>query len=533
MHTSTQRTPQLKLYGAVLVLTALVATVVAIAMAGGAQAQAPTIIGELPPTCKVQEAPDVEPHEKKTGHFVLFDAYWEPAPLGAPADAAEIAINYCVPLRTITTETGEGGATTTNISLTASTSSAETLIIHVKDNHKVTVVDPATENFTNSDLRLDQYKDLRGPDPEHAWWLRLDDPNTPDINEQSDLTVGFSTLRFDADQWEAPAAVGGKAFRYRFVHEREPGIDPNGVPHFFAYRALKTGADKAELVWDSFHVGIHEMEMGPGEFEDLQWIFTEEGTYEISVHLLGYVHHPGPGEDWDPISPEETETSKTQKYVFHVGNTLPENEPPVFGVNLSVPENSPAGTPVGEAIPVYEAEADTLYYTLRGEGAELFTVPDSNKPHQAQIRVAEGAMLDYEGKQTYDLTLSVTDNKDHESNFDDTVDDILAVRISLEDEPGSAVLSVDNSDPVAGDAVTFTAHVTEFGQGHTLYYSFTDDQGLTYSEQAPHRAFTRTSAGSVTVQFTAFYYNDPIHDPEHTVVIEADPVTVTWRAADG
>ena len=194
--------------------------------------------------------------------------------------------------------------------------------------------------------------------------------------------------------------------------ERHP-TNPGDVPHFFAYEAPKLGNVAQEPVWDSSEPGKGEMELDPGEYRALQWVFTKPGTYLLWVHLLGDVRANKPadaGEDWKPISGNVTETSEVYRYTFQVGDTLVETEPPIFGVNREVEENSPGGVEVGEPIPVYNADADTLYYELTGDGHGNFeTVVASTDPHAVQIVVADGANLDYETKPSYDLNLSVTD----------------------------------------------------------------------------------------------------------------------------
>ena len=70
--------------------------------------------------------------------------------------------------------------------------------------------------------------------------------------------------------------------------------------------------------------------------------------------------------------------------------------------------------------------------------------------------------MDYETKDTYDLTLGVTDNVDHESNDDDSLDDTLAVRIEVTDVAGyAASLSVSNESPTVGDPIEFTIIVED------------------------------------------------------------------------
>ena len=143
-----------------------------------------------------------------------------------------------------------------------------------------------------------------------------------------------------------------------------------------------------------------------------------------------------------------------------MGTDLDETEPPIFGVNLEVEENSLGGVRVGDPIPVYNAEADVLYYDLTGPGHSNFDLlaSSSTAPHTVQIVVADGADLDFEAEESsFELHLSVTDKVDHESNFNPYADDVLIVRIDLTDQaPGFRAQADTTALDVDGN-VKFTA----------------------------------------------------------------------------
>ena len=337
--------------------------------------------------------------------------------------------NLCPPeMVTTKTNDGFGGVTvTTTRSARNGGMKVEEAIMHVLNTHKADVVAPNAQ-ATSSQLSLAEYPAVRNyaPAGSQVWWLRLDDPdtvddpNTPEIKENdetSDLGIGFSTLLLDKKHWLTSAE--GKPMRYRFVAERHPA-DPTDVPHFFAYEAPKANGAAAKLVWDSTRPGEGVLELDPGEYKELQWVFTKPGTYLLWVHLEGNVRKHPSGENWKSISGNGTETSEVYRYTIQVGDTLEETEPPIFGVNLMVEENSPAGVKVGDPIPVYNADAGTLYYNLTGDGHSDFDLVASTDPHTVQVVVAEGASLDYETMPSYELNLSVTDKVDHEDNFNPT-----------------------------------------------------------------------------------------------------------------
>ncbi len=190
---------------------------------------------------------------------------------------------------------------------------------------------------------------------------------------------------------------------------------------------------------------------------------------------------------------------------------------------------------VGAPLRVF-ADTQTLSYSLSGEGHKHFTlepVTDGNgaqvtNPHAVQIKVAHGADLDYETRPNYDLILSVTDNVDHESNPDPSLDDTLAVRIALEDvTTPSAVLKVSNPNPVVGEQVTITAVVKEFGDGQDVtvdYTFFVSGGGGSYGATS-HITLWHDSGVTKTVNFEATYVAQD--GTEHRIT--AGPVTITWH----
>ena len=484
MRTIINRTHQVKLYGAALAVAALILGSLTFAMSVGAQAELPgggTSAYADPQPCGpgANTAFMPEPHEITSGHFYLFDAYWEDttAQQSTNGNTGVLHTNTCPPKLGKVTKIDDFGSEETVIAVTDSGIDVDEAIFHVLDRHKVDVVATNAE-ATAGQLSLEEYPDvrtglgLRANDPVPAgtqvWWLRLDDPDTTATNEKSDLTLGFSTSRFGDEHWGG-ARDGGLPFRYKFEFQRNPGIPPQKHPAFLAYPAPKAGNGEADPVWDTIVADTGDMAMEPGLNRDLQWVFTRPGTYRISSHLQGWVRQDArdeDGSDWERISPWETETSEVKRYLIQVGDPLDEEEPPVFGVNLSVPENSAAGTALGNPIPVYRTESTTLEYTLSGEGSDQFTTEALTEPHRVQIKVADGADLDFETRPAYDLTLGVSNKMDHEGNADDVIDDALAVAIELTDENEVLVSAANYSLPF-GEESSWTASVQSLPDGAT------------------------------------------------------------------
>ena len=159
-------------------------------------------------------------------------------------------------------------------------------------------------------------------------------------------------------------------------------------------RTRPAGQDKTAY-WDSSEVDANALPLYPGEYHHFQWIFTDPGTYEISVQLKGHVRKDAPSgadADWAPISENRVETSVVEQYVFNIG-PLTLNHEPSFYVEAvrggTFRRRNASGRP---EIKVRQEDDDALTFELKGPGHSLFSVENSNG--NAQIKVAGN--LDYE-----------------------------------------------------------------------------------------------------------------------------------------
>ncbi len=96
-----------------------------------------------------------------------------------------------------------------------------------------------------------------------------------------------------------------------------------------------------------------------------------------------------------------------------------ENRAPVFtdgeSTERSIAENTGAGVNIGTAITATDADDDTLNYSLGGTDAASFDIGSTN----GQIRT--NAALDYETKNTYSVTVSVSDGNDGKDSITVTI----------------------------------------------------------------------------------------------------------------
>ena len=119
------------------------------------------------------------------------------------------------------------------------------------------------------------------------------------------------------------------------------------------------------------------------------------------------------------------------------GDTAVANSAPRFtegpSATRSVPENTAAKEDIVRLVAVMDTEdpdGDTLTYGLSGTDAASFDIVAGPAGGQLQTKAA----LDHETKDTYMVTVTVTDGKDADNNVDATVDDRIRVTITVMDE---------------------------------------------------------------------------------------------------
>lgn len=214
------------------------------------------------------------------------------------------------------------------------------------------------------------------------------------------------------------------------------------------------------------------------------------------------------------------------------------NGTPLFTLEWSVEENADAGTVVGR-VKTVDPDGDVLFYNLKGEGYQSFDVALTDDG--VEVRVSALASLDHEaGPQSYNMVLTVTDNKGPDGEVNGDTDDTIGITIAVTDvvdEASDLAFSVDKAELAIGETTTFTldtlaalpegasedtVHITGpsgSGESHTVsnVTSFPVTWELTGSGDPGSREY------NASLSFTLD--NDRVH-------ISADPVTVNWTAAE-
>ena len=146
---------------------------------------------------------------------------------------------------------------------------------------------------------------------------------------------------------------------------------------------------------------------------------------------------------------DEDEVQATDDPVPPKGST-PGNSAPVFvdgtSTTRSVPENTGSGVNIKNVVSATDADGDTLIYSLGGTDATSFSIDSTT----GQLRTS--AALDYETKNTYSVTVTVSDG-----NLTDTIS--VTIEVTDEDEvPATEVTDEDEvqatDDPVPPKGTT-------------------------------------------------------------------------------
>ena len=533
-----------RLYGAVLAMAALLAVLLAVTMTAGPTMAQTDPYPDPKPCGPGQEAvPDSPDATITEGHYAVFDGYWD-------FEKETLELNLCPPSVVHRMVPGGPGKPAREESTrTSSNVDIQQTVFHINGSdfeHQLDQDDLDKYDF----FKLGDGDDAGTEDDaigQTVWWLKVDDESTPNVDEDSALAMGFSAALFESDYWylEDGTDDGAEPLQYEFEVIREPGIPIDDQGHVFAFDDSDPddGTDKTAY-WDSSEVDANALPLYPGAYHHFQWAFTKPGTYVISVQLKGHVRQENPHDstdadydaNWKPVSEDNVVTSEVRQYVFQIGD-LTLNHEPGFMVERSVDENSAAGTLVGEPITVHKGDNDTLTYSLSGPEHSLFRV-EADTDGNAQIKVGENARLDHELKKSYRLTLGVSDNRDHERNPDDSVDDTLLVKVL-----------VNNVTEAAG--VTIAASQNPINTGETLYiYASVGDlpngailNEFEWSEERPagsdtwyddgagnvvsERAYSNDSAESRTYQVDLSYWPD---SSKHTLVnLASEELEVVWQ----
>ena len=172
------------------------------------------------------------------------------------------------------------------------------------------------------------------------------------------------------------------------------------------------------------------------------------------------------------------------------------NQPPTFddgtSTTRSVPENTPARRDIGMPVVASDADNDRRTYSPGGDDAADFSINTST----GQLRTK--AVLDYETKDTYRVTVSVHDGKAPDHTSDTTIDATITVTITLTDVNDPAMFPSTETGSRSVNENTATNTATGQNVGDPVAADDDDGDSLTYSlSGTDENSFTITSTGQL------------------------------------
>ena len=375
-------------------MAALLAVLLAVTLtAGPAQAQVGIGPGQLPrlgdnadeyseygtlPCTEETEPADSDVEMISDGYYAVFDGFWD-------YEDGHLSNNFCPPKVTVTTEDDDEGGKVTVYTRTDANIHISKTAFSIPDSYKVTVVDsrpeaPAVANpggyaegttidiadfpFLAKGGAVSAVKTKDGATVfanNTLWWVRLDDPGTT-ANDTSPLQIGFSTdLLEEADWYLADGPDKGTEpdppvrFLFDSFHVFKDGRLYKGEEaheigaHIFAFDNRATDTPLRNAQWSSFDTDVNEVQMFTGKYRQMQFAFTQPGSYLVQVNFKGHVRNttdPAPADaaGWTQISPDDTITSPVQWYTFHVG--------PQAELDVALTAGAVSTTESGSTVPI-------------------------------------------------------------------------------------------------------------------------------------------------------------------------------------
>ncbi|MCE2458069.1 MAG: cadherin domain-containing protein [Dehalococcoidia bacterium] len=199
-------------------------------------------------------------------------------------------------------------------------------------------------------------------------------------------------------------------------------------------------------------------------------LFRFSGT-ELHFNALPNFETPlDTGEDNEyniEIFADDKNSTTTLKVTITVTNV---NEPPQFPNGdtgtRSVTENTTAGQNVGAPVSASDPEDKSLHYSLSGTDAGHFDIDDSTG------QILAKSELDYEGRKSYSVTVSVRDSKNVDGQTDAVTDDEIDITINVIGENEAPVITGATSTNFAENGTRAVASYTgRDPEGGSVYWT--------------------------------------------------------------
>ena len=301
-----------------------------------------------------------------------------------------------------------------------------------------------------------------------------EEPPTDPVMEKDDESVKDSGIESDPVPENSPPEFTDGDSTTRSVNENTPSGTNIGTP------VAATDANSDDLTYTlsgtdaiSFNVIANSGQLQTSATLD----YETQSTYSVTITVSD-----GALTDSIAVTINVNDVDEAVTPLPPVIPPSPTNNAPVFTdgptATRSVPENTPSGTNIGTAVSATDADGDDLTYTLSGTDTNAFTIIENTGQLQTN------ALLDYETKSTYSVTITVSDG---------SLTDSIAVTITITDvdeavtplPPVTPTLPTNNA-PVFTEGTTATRSVPEntpSGTNIGTAVSATDPDGdiLTYT----------------------------------------------------
>ena len=277
------------------------------------------------------------------------------------------------------------------------------------------------------------------------------------------ITVGISVT--DVDENRAPVFTEGSSATRTVAENTDSGVD-------IGTTASATDADNDTLSYSlgGTDAAAFSIDSSSGQLQTKSALdYETKSSYSVIVTVSD-------GELTDSIAVTITVTDIDEDVpVDNVVGTKDDETPnnaPVFtegsSASREVAENTGSGVNIGTAVSATDADNDTLSYSLGGTDAAAFSINSTN----GQIRTS--ATLDYETKDSYSVTITVSDGNDGSDSIS------VTINITNIDE------SAPNNAPVFSDGTSTTRTVAEntgsgVNIGSAVSATDADENTLTYS----------------------------------------------------
>ena len=250
----------------------------------------------------------------------------------------------------------------------------------------------------------------------------------------------------------------------------------------------------------------------------------DSGLFTISSGVLSFVNSPNYEAPFD----SSDAPADRNDYLFNIyvtdgtsnGKVEPVrimvtdvNEPPAFpdteDGRRTISEAAGSNEDIGAPFEAEDPDGDYLEYSLGGTDALSFAIGQ----YTGQLQTA--AVLDFETKPSYSLTVSVTDNADGDGNSDNTADDTINVTVSvIGANEAPTIIGEATIDYVEGDTREVEDYDATDPESDTVTWSLKDVDD--YDDLSIH-----PTTGSLTFDSPPDYEDPQNTDNQYLVTVVA------------